>query len=202
MQIRINKDASIYAQRKVDTGGVVQQGQRYWLQFTKPKLIEELLKATAGGIAAGAQLINYRIENAQDLDKDIVLEYEFQAKEFLAKAGKSRLIPQLGTIAIGSVVKEERDYPLEYAAGGETTTDITIELPANFIVKYLPQNIKITSPWIDFENTYAKNNNRISFYERYRLKKKLISIEEYKDYKLLLEDIARKTNQNIILEVK
>jgi hypothetical protein len=202
MDIKINPDESIYSKRRVETGGIVQQGQRYWLKFTKPKLIEETLKGAASGIATGARLINYQIENVQDLDKDIILEYEFQAPEFLTKVGKSRLIPQLGGIDAGVVIKEERIYPLEYAVGAETITNITISIPSNFIVEYLPQNVKVDSPWIDFENIYTKNRGRVSFYERYKLKKRFISQDEYKEYKELIEDIARKTNQNIMLEEK
>ncbi|MDD5618558.1 MAG: DUF3858 domain-containing protein, partial [Candidatus Omnitrophica bacterium] len=202
MQIKINKDGGIYAKRKVSSGGTIEQSQRYWLKFTKPKLIEEVLKGTAGGVAAGARLVKYKIENATSLDKDVILEYEFQAPEFLTRAGKSRLVPQLGDIGISSVIKEERDYPLEYSIGGETTRKVVIEIPPDFSVKYLPQDIKVNSPWIDFENIYTKNNSTVSFYERYRLKKTIIAKDEYKQYKDLLEDIARKTNQNIILEEK
>ena len=120
----------------------------------------------------------------------------------LFRSGKARLVPQLGSIGTDSVVKEERVYPLEYPVGAETITNITIKLPSNLMVEYLPEDIKIDSQWIDFENKYVKNNSIIYFYERYRLKKKFISQDEYKDYKKLLEDIARKANQNITLEEK
>jgi len=202
MDIKINPDESIYSKRNVRTSGIAQQGQRYWLKFTKPKLIEETLKGTASNIATGARLINYKIENAGDLDKDIVLEYEFQAPEFLTKVGKSRLIPQLGGIDTSSMVKEERVYPLEYPVGTETTTDIAISIPSSFIVKYLPQDVKVDSSWFDFENTYIKNENTVYFHEITKLKKRFISQAEYKEYKQLTEDIARKTNQNIMLEEK
>ncbi|MDD5005002.1 MAG: DUF3857 domain-containing protein [Candidatus Omnitrophica bacterium] len=202
MQITINEDDSIYARRQADTKGFFQQGQRYWIQFTKPKLIEETLKSTANAIAPGARLIKYNIENADDLDKDIVLEYEFQAPEFLAKADGSRLLPQLGGIDISSVGKEERNYPIEYSTLFETTVITEIKLPKNLKLKYLPQNLKIDSEWFEFENSYTEKNRLITFFERYRLKKKLITQDEYKEYKGLLEDIARKVNQNIILQEK
>lgn len=200
MEIKINEDASIYAKRQVETSGVFGYGQRYWLQSTKPELIKETLKGTANSIAPGARLINYKIENIDDLDKDIVLEYEFQAPELLAKAGKSRLLPQLGGIDIAPIVKEERNYPIEYPTFFETINIIKIELPQNLVIKYLPQDLKINSDWIEFENIYTKEDRIISFYSRYRLKRKFILQEEYKEYKELIEDIARNINQRINLE--
>ena len=202
MQIKIEEDGSIYAKRKVDTDGVFEHGQRYWLQFTKPKLIKETLEGTANSIAPGARLINYKIENAENLDRDIVLEYEFQAPEFLAKADRSRLLPQFGSIGIASIVKEERIYPIEHPVFLETTTTIEIELSKNLSLQYLPEDIHINAKWFDFENIYTKENRIITFYGRYRLKEKIVPQDEYKEYKDLVEDIARKINQRIILKVK
>lgn len=202
MQIKINEDGSISAKRKVDTHGVFAQSQRYWLQFTKPKLIKETLEGTANSIAPGAKLIDYKIENEEDLDKDIILEYEFKSPEYLTKADKTRLLPQFGGIGIGSVVKENRDYPIEYPTLLETTTAIEVALPQNLTLKYLPQDLRIDSKWFEFENIYKKMDETITFYQLYRLKKKFIAQEDYKEYKDLVEDIARKINQRIVLEKK
>lgn len=202
MQIKINEDGSITAKRKVRTHGVFAQSQRYWLQFTKPKLIKQTLEGTANGIAPGAKLIDYKIENEEDLDKDIILEYEFQSPEYLTKADKARLLPQFGGIGIGSVVKEDRVYPIEYPILIETTATVELELPQNLILKYLPQDLRINSRWFEFENVYTKEDEVITFFQRYRLKKKLITQEDYKEYKDLIEGIARKINQRIVLEEK
>lgn len=202
MQIKIEEDGSIFVKRKVDTDGVFEHSQRYWLQFTKPKLIKEALEGAANGIAPGAHLINYKIENEKDLDKDVVLEYDFEAPELLTKAEKSRLLPQFGGIGISSVVKNERNYPIEYPTLLETISSVDIEFPPNLYLKYLPQNIHIDSEWFEFENIYEKKESAISFSQRYRLKKKIILQDEYKGYKELIEDIARKINQKIILEEK
>ena len=202
MYIRINRDETIYAKRSVDTQGAFQSHQRYWLRYTKPKLVEEALRSATNAVAPGAVLLSYKIENQEDLDKDIILEYEFQAPEFLAKAGNVRLLPQLGQIDIGSVVKEERNYPIEYIIFIESTNIIDIEMPDNFVIEYLPKEIKVDSPWFEFQNTYTIKDKAISFYEKYRLKKRYVSKEEYQEYKTLLEETSRQTNQNIILREK
>jgi len=202
MQIKIREDGSIYVKRNVETDGMFEHSQRYWLQFTKPKLIRETLESTANNIAAGAKLIDYQIENAQDLDKDVVLRYEFQAPEWLTKADKSRLLPQFGGIDISSIVKEERVYPIEYPILLEGKISIDIELPKNLSLKYLPEDINIDNDWFKFRNNYTATDQTITFEEQHTLKKKVVTQQEYKRYKDLLEDIARKINQRIILEEK
>ncbi|MFC1646239.1 DUF3857 domain-containing protein [Candidatus Omnitrophota bacterium] len=202
MQIKIEEDGSIYAKRRVDTNGAFEQSQRYWLQFTKPQLIKEVLEGTANGIAPGARLVDYKIENEKDLDKEVVLEYEFQAPEFLTKADKSRLLPQFGGIGMSSIAKKERVYPIELPILFENTSTIEIVLPENLSLKYLPQDIRVDVEWFEFENTYKMEDRTITFYEKYGLKKKVVTQEEYKEYKDLVENIARQINQRIILEEK
>jgi len=202
MDVKINTDETIYVKRDVDTRGVFQQAQRYWLKFTKPKLIEDTLQATANNFAPGAKLTNYNVKNADSLDENVILDYEFNAPEFLTKAGKSRLIPQLGGIDISSVSKEKRVYPIESEVLVENITDAEMEIPKSLIVKYMPENIKVDSDWFDFENSYTKKSNKILFSQKYKTKKKIILQDEYSKYKKLVEDIARRINQNIILEEK
>ncbi|MFH1622645.1 MAG: DUF3857 domain-containing protein [Candidatus Omnitrophota bacterium] len=202
MQIKIKEDHSIYVKRKVNTGGVFEHGQRYWLQFTKPELIKDTLVATANGLAPGAKLIKHNIENAEDLDKDVILEYEFQAPEYLSKAGTSRLLPQYGEIDISPITKDKRNYPIEYPVPFETNFTMEIELPTNLSLKFFPENINVDSKWFKFENIYSQKDNKIIFSEKYKLKERIVSLQEYLEYKHLVEDIARKTNQRIILEEK
>ncbi|MFC1754588.1 DUF3857 domain-containing protein [Thermoproteota archaeon] len=200
MNISINQDESIDILRSVETYGVFQQGQRHWLQFTKPKLVEEVLRSKANGMVPGATLGRYTIENAQDLDKEIILEYEFHAPEFLSRAGELRLVPQLGGIGIGAVSKEARRYPILFSIFSENKSTISFDLDDNLAIEFVPEDIHIESKWFDFENRYTKTEKGISFYERYAIKEKLISQKEYDNYKSLLEDISRKTKQKIIFK--
>jgi hypothetical protein len=112
------------------------------------------------------------------------------------------LLPQLGGIEIGAVVKEERVYPLEYPTLMEISATTEIGLPQNLIVQYLPEDISIDCEWFEFRNTYTKTDKSVTFNQSYIAKKKIVLQQEYKQYKDLVEDIARKTKQRIILEEK
>lgn len=202
MEITIRDDETIRVDRNIVTGGVFAQGQRYWLRFTKPPLIEEVLQATANAIAPGARLENYTIENVDDLDKGIVLKYKFEAPEFLTKAETVRLLPQLGSFDMSSVVKEERLYPIEYPIVKEEIVSIQITIPKQFSVHYIPENLTFDSEWFSFENTYSVKDQMISFYEKLTTKKHIIVQKEYDAYKELLETISRRVNQRIILHEK
>ena len=200
MNIAIDKNEKLYAKREVKTKGAFLYGQRYWLQFTKPKLIEESLLNTANSFAAGAHLENYNISNVDDMDKDLLLEYEFSAPQFLIEAKPDRLIPRLGDINISPVVREERIYPIESSILIEVKDVMQIEIPKHLKIKYLPKDITIDSSWFDYINSYELKENTVVFTQIYKRKKRLISLDEYFEYKTLLEDISVQTNQHIILK--
>jgi len=200
MEINIDKEGNIYAKRSVDAKGNFLYGQRYWLQYTKPKLIEETLLNMANSISAGAHLEKYKIENVEDLDKSLVFEYEFSAPKFLIEAEQDRLIPRLGDIDISSVVREERKYPIDNPILMEIKETVIINLPPNLRLKYLPKDINITTRWFEFSNYYKLKSNTIIFMQVYKLKEKTVSLQDYAEYKKILQDISIKTNQNIILK--
>ena len=66
----------------------------------------------------------------------------------------------------------------------------------------MPKDIKVNSRWFDFINSYELKDNTIIFTQIYKSNEKLVSLQEYVEYKKLLEDISIQTNQNIILEEK
>ena len=98
MKIVINDDETILAQRDIFTRGFYDQAQRWWLKYTKPILYEETLKQRIHDISPGSRLLDYKIENVDDMDKPIRLSYRFSGTEYLMKAGQARVIGQLGNI--------------------------------------------------------------------------------------------------------
>jgi len=200
MIIDIDKEEKLFAKREVKTAGAFLYSQRYWLQFTKPKLIEESLLNTANSIASGARLEDYSIKNVDDLDKDLLLKYEFSAPQFLIEAKPDRLIPRLGDIDISSVVREERRYPIESAILMQVKDVVKIKIPPHLKIKYLPKDVTIDSSWFDFTNIYKLQKDTIVFTQTFKRKKRLITLGEYFEYKKLLEDISVQTNQHIILK--
>jgi tetratricopeptide (TPR) repeat protein len=198
--IEINNDESIQAVREVITSGFYNQTQRWWLKYTKPILIKETLKEKANSISPGAELIDYKIENLEDSQKPIRLTYRFNGPEYLIKAGRARIIPNLGSIDLSTVAKEERSYAIDIDVLGESTNIVEFYIPHNFKISFMPKNITYNTKWFNFENLYEFNDGKIIFTQRKIMKTKYISQEDYKDFKNTLERLSREINQCIVLE--
>lgn len=200
VNIKLNNDESIYSKKSVFTFGAYDQSQRYWLLYTPPQLIAESLKERIQEIAVGAKLADYSIENLNNLNQPVVLNYEFQGREYLNSAGALRIIPQLAAVDNSLVAKEKRDFPIDFTILDSKETVFSIELADNFAVKYIPDNVSEDSKWLKFDARYRKEDNVIYFEQNVELKVNAVPREEYVDFKNFFEGLAKKVKQRIVLE--
>jgi transglutaminase-like putative cysteine protease len=200
--IKINADESIVAGKSVFTYGRYGQAQRYWLLYTPPQLVEEALKEKIQEISIGSQLESYSVENLNDLNKPVVLNYKFKGGEYLTSAGNLRIIPQLTGLDSGLVAKDKRRFPIDFNIPDSKETDFSIEIPPGFSVKYMPENVDEDSPWLKFNVQYRQEGNKIYFLQKAQLNDTKVSEADYPEFKKFFEALAKKIKQRIVLERK
>jgi hypothetical protein len=202
MKIKINDDETILVSRRVFTAGQYDQAQRYWLRYTPPQIIEENIKEKIREVSTEAELLNFKIENRDDLNSPINLSLDFKGSEYLTRAGDIRIFPQLGAFDTSLVAKEKREYPLDLGLPQIQMTEIEFEIPATFKVRYLPKDLNYSNAWIDFSQCYELSGRRLYFKESRTFKKRIVSQFEYGEFKKLLEELGKDMKQRTVLEEK
>jgi len=197
--IQINQDETIAVERKIFSFGQFDQMQRFWFIYTQPKLIEETLQRKIQSFSVGAQLIDYNIENLEDLGTPVILSYNFNGPEFLISAENLRMLPQLAELDTSLVATEERVYPIDFVIPETMETRIEIDLPEGISLRYLPEGLKRNSEWFDFVVEYKSQEGKIIFYQRQTIKKTRILQSEYPEFKSLLEDLGRAIKKKIVV---
>ncbi|MBN2831103.1 MAG: DUF3857 domain-containing protein [Candidatus Omnitrophica bacterium] len=200
LEIKMNKDESISAEKIDLTHGIYDQRQRYWLLYTQPELIRDTLKSAIQDVSIGAKLNDYNIGNLHNLNTPVTLRYSFRGPEYFTNAGFLRIMPQLADIDTSITAKESRKYPIDLQLLDRRESSLEIVLPKNFVVKYIPDNIEHNSPWFSFVQEYSCKDNKISFKQINYGKKERVSKEEYSEFKRLMERLARSVKQRIVLE--
>lgn len=200
LSININPDETIAAEKSVFSHGVYDQAQRYWLLFTPPELIEQTLTEKIQEVSIGAKLKSYNIANLNDLNEPVVLSYAFQGPEYLTMGGDLRILPQLADVDSSLVAKEKRDFAIDFGFLDAKETVTEIQIPANFTVRYLPQDIDEDNQWLKFKVAYSHKGNKIIFRQDAELKQTVIPVTEYADFKSFFAGLAKKVKQRIILE--
>ena len=194
-------DEVIKGVRRVEATGIFGQGQRYRFRYTMPKLIEESIKETVQDILPGGKLIDYKIENTESLEKDIILSYRFEGSDFLIKAGpQARVIPKLANIDLGLASKESRQYAIDFNTPQQNQETVEIKLPKQYHLKYLPEAVIKETPWFRYENSYQYKDGTVIFIEKNTSKANQVEAKDYQDYKSALQGLSRDMRQCIILE--
>jgi len=200
VNIKINNDEGMFATKAIFTHGVYDQAQRYWLLYTPPELIEEGLREKIQDISIGAKLEKYNIKNVADLNAPVVLDYAFKGPEYFIVAGNLRIMPRLAGLDTSLVAKDKRKYPIDFGLLDTTEEIFEIEIPADFIVKYIPESITEDNPWSKYSVEYNYRGNKIFFKQKRESKKNTVSQEEYTAFKNSFEGLAKKLKQHIVLE--
>lgn len=200
LELIINKDETLQAKKQVSTYGLYDQAQRYWLLYTQPELIEQSLKEKIQDISIGSELKGYKIENLEDLNTPVVLNYEFQGPEYFTAAGKLRIMPQLSSLDTSLVAKDKRKFDLDFGTLDSKEGAVEIIMPDSLTVRYLPESITEDNRWLKFSVEYSRKNNRIYFTQKSEMKRARVTAQEYPDFKKFLEATAKKVKQRIVLE--
>jgi len=200
LKVKVNSDESIAAEKSIFTYGAYDQGQRLWMLYTPPQLIRQLLEEKIQAVSIGARLDSYNIKNLEDLNASVVLNYSFKGTEYFTVAGRNRIMPQLTNLDTALAAKDRRKYPIDFSILDVKETICEIEIPLDFTIKYMPPSITEDSPWFKFIVEYNQKDNKIYFRQKTELKKNIISREDYPDFKVFLEGLARRIKQRIILE--
>jgi len=200
LNVKVNNDETLSAQKSVFSYGLYDQAQRYWLLYTQPELICEALKEKIQDVSIGAKLLDYDIENLDDLNKPVVLHYDFEGREYFTNAGFFRIMPQLASLDTSIVAKDKRRYAIDSTVLESKENSFTIGIPDNFVIKYMPENVKQDSPWFSCDLEYDFKDGMITFKQRSELKKPVVTPEEYPAFKIFFEGLAKQVKQRIVLE--
>jgi tetratricopeptide (TPR) repeat protein len=202
MDINIDQEENALIQRRVEAVGFFAAAQRYYLKYSHPQIIEDEIKNRMTQISPFSQLKKYNFHNQDDLDKPPILEYEFTTRNFLNPAGDLRVIPGFDDINIAAAVvgKNERNFPIDLNTIYRRTSKITITLPKNQIVKFLPLVRSIDTKWFSFKSGCQQKENMLNFYQEISIKERFVYPQEYSEFKREIEKILFYLKEEIILD--
>lgn len=202
LKIKVNSDETIVGEKTISTNGVYDQAERAWLLYTPPELIGESINQRLQEVSIGAKMENYSVKNMETLDKPVVLSYKFGGPEYFTAAGSARIMPQLAFLDTAIVAKENRRYPIDFAVLDSKEIIFEIELPDNFVIKYLPPSLGEESPWLKLNIEYSRMDNKIYCKQKIEAKETVVLESEYQNFKDFFIAMAKKIKQRIVLERK
>ena len=201
-KIKLDKNEKAVIERLVTTKGFFSSAQRWYLKHTHPDKIKEDIQNKMVEISSFAKLLNYRIKNKDNFDKAPILMYRFRSPQFLNPARNLRIVPIPDDMHISYdlIAKNRRSFPIDFGGILTKRSQVTISLPQNLKVKYLPQDVKRSTKYFDFMATYKNINYTITINRQFSIKKRFVHETEYELFKKKLEEVFFLLREKVILE--
>ncbi len=201
MDIRLNPGETAEITRTINSKGFYSAAQRYYLQFTPLHSLKEDFQKKMRDIASISEMKSFQIKNKDSLDKDPRITYSFKAYNLLSKVKNLRVMPVLTENFLGSsyISLDKRNYSVDLSGIYTLRISVDIHLPAVLRPEYLPDFMDIDSKWLGVKIGYKTEGNIISFLEVMRVRKKIVSPQEYPEFKKVLEKVLYNLKQQIIL---
>lgn len=202
MGIKINQEEDAEINRKVKSKGFFASGWRWYLKYTHPAKIEEDIRDKMMNISSLSRFLNYKIDNADDLDLDPELSYAFVTEGFLNPAGNMRIVPVLDEMNLdyGLISKEKRDYPIDFEGIYSEQAKVEIFLPDNFEVEYLPSSQILENDWFRLEVSYKNNQGSVTFQQEFDVKQRFVAEKDYLQFKKYFKEAIYLLREEIILK--
>ncbi|MBL7081278.1 MAG: DUF3857 domain-containing protein [Candidatus Omnitrophica bacterium] len=205
LKIHIAPDETIKAEKRVSTFGFYDQGQRFWLKYSPPDSIKEMLSQSIQFLSK-AKLTEYEIKNVDNLNVPLVLDYSFAGTDYWQRAGKLRILPQLVQLDTSSVARQIRRWPIDLGPPYIKEQELEIVLPKGTKILYLPTQTEEECPWFKLVVQYrteaapGQDSSSIYFKQITELKKKEVAAAQYRQFKDFLEQLSSQIKERIVLE--
>jgi len=132
----------------------------------RKKIIERLVANSLGNF----QLDKYELVNANDIDQDLIIKFNFSAPHYAKNAGQMRLVrPRvLGELAGPWDANKPRHYAYEFRAPFLDRDIVEISLPEGFKVDELPDPAKVAFPFAEYTSKTESAEGVLKYTREYK----------------------------------
>ena len=199
--IKIDKKGNLKARLALNPTG---NDQVSWRDFktSKKAEIDKFFEKFVHGIHPNARLKKYEIKNLQDLSKDIEITVAYNIKNYALKAGNKYLLFKVPSIkrSAWSVGQTERELPMYWQTKNKTFLKATISLPNKFKLYYAPKDKTLEAVGQKYTAAYASLKGKIELTEESTRNEIEIPATDYPKYKAFVEEMAKFTDEWIVIE--
>jgi Domain of Unknown Function with PDB structure (DUF3857)/Transglutaminase-like superfamily len=145
---------------------------------------------------------DFKVQNAEALNKDLTTSYSLAADHFGRPMGPLLMIrPRvLGSEALYADRKERNNIPINLNETMQEQDDYTIELPAGYVVDEVPDPIKLDLGFASYESSSIVKDHTIHYTRTYTVREVTLPPDRYPDVQHLSGVIAADEQSKAVLK--
>ena len=145
----------------------------------------------------------YDIKNIDNLDKPIVVNYEYRIEDYYREAGNKILVNlNLDKALQNDIIEDDREQPIEYDFKFRQQYITTLNIPDGYTVKRTPANDTHTTDIGGFEISYTTTDNTVVMKKEVWLDTLMIMPDDFDSWNNMIKDLNAAYRNILILEKK
>ena len=190
--------------------GLMDMGLRFF-RYIPPEQLRQIFEQMVKGLSPEATLDTFELGDPVDLSKRFAIKLQYRAPEYAIKKGNELHLTSSGgesSFSLGAGMAgsggspwglEERKYALYFQFPMLTRSINTFTLPKRYKVKELPDDYKFEHPRWSVLLTKKEKAGKLTERNEFFLKTALIPVEEYKEFRSVMEDLEKQGKKDIVL---
>ena len=148
-------------------------------------------------------LKDYTEENIKDRDKPYQINYNFDLGNYIVKVDKEMYVNLFLDKPLEKVIIEkDRSAKFEFEHLNYINTQYELDIPLNYMVKYLPKNFSLDNDYIKADIVYEVKNNTIFLNLSLKQKKLLLDKPDFELWNKMIKDLKNNYADTLILSEK
>lgn len=197
---KINNGGELEAKIKIKSGGI-QYGDHFRIENKPKRDVEEHYKSDYWSYINNMDLKNYAFIN----NKDSIIfteNVELSASKYASFSGDRMLFTVNAFNRALEIPKRYRNrkLPFEISRGFVDKDEFEIELPTDYEIEALPENVNIENKFGSYQFSIQKiDANKLKYTRRFLLNEGFYPAEDYKAYRNFRKTIAKQDKSKIVL---
>ena len=148
-------------------------------------------------------LKDYTEENIKDRDKPYQINYNFDLGNYIVKVDKEMYVNLFLDKPLEKVIIEkDRSAKFEFEHLNYINAQYELDIPLNYMVKYLPKNFSLDNDYIKADIVYEVKNDTIFLNLSLKQKKLLLDKPDFELWNKMIKDLKNNYADTLILSEK
>jgi transglutaminase-like putative cysteine protease len=148
-------------------------------------------------------LKDYTEENIKDRDKPYQINYNFDLGNYIVKVDKEMYVNLFLDKPLEKVIIEkDRSAKFEFEHLNYINAQYELDIPLNYMVKYLPKNFSLDNDYIKADIVYEVKNNTIFLNLSLKQKKLMLDKPDFELWNKMIKDLKNNYAYTLILSAK
>ncbi len=189
-------------------GGPAASMRAYYRDQTEENQRKSMARSISEDYSS-TELIDLKFdESIRGLSDSVSYYYSYKVKKPYTEIKNMKILrfPWSDILSAGDITSsQERKYPLAlwlYLNHDNEYNKVEFEIPDGMKVSEMPESLKLTSEYADYEVKYRLEGNRLIGERTVIYKKDLVPNEKYHEFKKFYDSMVESDNKQIALETK